>query len=113
MARCEDFPCCGHGSDPGGCPDFSRQNTCEDCGRKFYPDALTSRYCYACGSTPRFKAPEGKAVAAGECDNCNEHAETRREWRKNESFCDDCFAEAVNEAQSDFEYLRDSGGFDE
>lgn len=22
MARCEDFPCCGHG--PGGCPDYDK-----------------------------------------------------------------------------------------
>lgn len=48
MARCEDFPCCGHGSDPGGCPDYENRRVCKDCGRSFYPDNLTYDYCYRC-----------------------------------------------------------------
>ena len=38
--RCEDYPCCGHAGDPGGCPDFSRTVSCHDCGVKFHPDDL-------------------------------------------------------------------------
>lgn len=46
--RCEDYPCCGHADDPGGCPDFSRTVRCKGCGTKFHPDELTENYCYAC-----------------------------------------------------------------
>ena len=49
MARCEDFPCCGHAGDPGGCPNFEEIRTCKDCGRQFHPDDLTWDYCYRCG----------------------------------------------------------------
>lgn len=48
MSRCEDYPCCGHAGDPDGCPDFSRENECEDCGRSFHPDGGTERFCHRC-----------------------------------------------------------------
>jgi hypothetical protein len=53
MARCEDFPCCGH--EPGCCPDYDeagRQlNMKCTCGATL---PLTSRYsiCQACIARP-------------------------------------------------------------
>lgn len=38
MARCEDFPCCGHANDPEGCPDPEKMAAgyfpynCIECG---------------------------------------------------------------------------------
>lgn len=48
MARCEDFPCCGHAGDPGGCPNFEKLVECKGCRKTFYPDDLAVNYCYAC-----------------------------------------------------------------
>lgn len=45
--RCEDFPCCGHAGDPGGCPDFENVRKCE-CGRKFFPDNTCFEFCPRC-----------------------------------------------------------------
>lgn len=66
MARCEDFPCCGHGSDPGGCPDFSRLNTCKGCRTKFHPDDLSYDYCYRCQA-------QNALDENGECAGCGGH----------------------------------------
>lgn len=49
MARCEDFPCCGH--EPGCCPDFDgsgqQLNMVCTCGAKLPPDSRFS-ICDAC-----------------------------------------------------------------
>lgn len=63
MARCEDFPCCGHAGDPGGCPDYDTVRICKQCGRKFHPDNLTYDYCYACQTLDE----------NGECMGCGGH----------------------------------------
>lgn len=54
MSRCEDYPCCGHAGDPGGCPDFTNLVKCHDCGREFYPDDLSHDYCYRCQAVKRY-----------------------------------------------------------
>ena len=45
MARCEDYPCCGH--EPGDCPDSSRRMKCVECGKRqvFFGD---NRYRHRC-----------------------------------------------------------------
>lgn len=48
MARCEDYPCCGHGPPPlgdgGGCPDERGRFNCVLCGTKL-PRGATSSIC--------------------------------------------------------------------
>jgi hypothetical protein len=46
MFRCEDFPCCGCGSE--GCIDFNTIVSCKDCGDNYHPDSNTGVYCYKC-----------------------------------------------------------------
>ncbi len=85
MARCEDFPCCGHAQDPGGCVDYSRINTCKDCGRQFHPDSLTENYCYVCGSRPSRRLPSKVAMTEIKpCEHCEDHDEraVRRGWNR-------------------------------
>jgi hypothetical protein len=55
MARCEDFPCCGHGSDPGGCPDFENVRKCKECRRKFYPDNQNFENCPRCNAAHQIR----------------------------------------------------------
>ncbi len=52
MARCEDYPCCGHAGDPGGCPDFENKRTCKTpgCGMQFYPDNYCYDFCSRCNA---------------------------------------------------------------
>jgi transposase-like protein len=49
MARCEDFPCCGH--EPGDCPDRDRHGRerwrCVECGKRLSLKA-TSSICAKC-----------------------------------------------------------------
>lgn len=45
MARCEDYPCCGHES--GDCPDSSGRMKCVECGKRLAKTA-TSSICVAC-----------------------------------------------------------------
>ncbi len=45
MARCEDFPCCGH--DAGDCPDSQGRFTCVECGKRLARTA-TSSICLKC-----------------------------------------------------------------
>lgn len=51
MARCEDYPCCGHGPAPlgdgGGCPDAEGRFNCATCGRKLERNAR-SAICKPC-----------------------------------------------------------------
>ena len=51
MARCEDYPCCGHGPPPmgdsGGCPDERGRFACVECGRRMSPGASSS-ICQSC-----------------------------------------------------------------
>lgn len=51
MARCEDYPCCGHGPAPygdgGGCPDAEGRFNCVECGRKL-PKNARSSICTRC-----------------------------------------------------------------
>jgi len=45
MARCEDYPCCGH--EAGDCPDSSGRMTCVECGKRLAKNA-TSSICAKC-----------------------------------------------------------------
>ena len=45
MARCEDYPCCGH--EPGDCPDSDGRYTCVGCGKRL-PRSAPSSYCTTC-----------------------------------------------------------------
>ena len=49
MARCEDYPCCGH--EPGDCPRITKSGRviwrCVECGRELRADA-TSSICVRC-----------------------------------------------------------------
>lgn len=49
MARCEDYPCCGHAS--GDCPDHDSKGRevwrCVECGRKLARNASSS-ICVRC-----------------------------------------------------------------
>lgn len=48
MARCEDFPCCGHVEDGVSfCPDSSGRFNCAVCGRKLAKNASSS-LCKQC-----------------------------------------------------------------
>jgi len=50
MPRCEDYPCCGHGTDQYGnpdCPDSKGRFTCVGCGKRLSRKA-TSAYCNRC-----------------------------------------------------------------
>lgn len=49
MARCEDYPCCGHGpqGDGGSCPDKSGRFGCVECGKKM-PKTASSSICATC-----------------------------------------------------------------
>lgn len=49
MARCEDYPCCGH--EPGDCPEIDSKGRaryrCVECGKRLRPNA-TSSICGSC-----------------------------------------------------------------
>jgi hypothetical protein len=45
MARCEDYPCCGH--EAGDCPDSQGRFTCVECGKRLSRKA-TSSICPKC-----------------------------------------------------------------
>lgn len=45
MARCEDYPCCGH--EPNGCPNRDGSFNCASCGKKLPKDS-TSAVCTRC-----------------------------------------------------------------
>ncbi len=49
MARCEDYPCCGHGpaGDGGACPDSSGRFPCVECGKRM-PKNASSSICAKC-----------------------------------------------------------------
>jgi len=50
MSRCEDYPCCGHGTDQWGnpdCPDSKGRFKCVECGRPLLKTA-TSSICARC-----------------------------------------------------------------
>ena len=55
MARCEDFPCCGHAA--GDCPDEHGRFTCVGC-RKRLPRNSPSSYCRRCLSDRAYERPE-------------------------------------------------------
>ncbi len=42
MARCEDFPCCGH--EPGDCPDAQGRMKCIECGGRLPKNATSSMH---------------------------------------------------------------------
>lgn len=45
MNRCEDYPCCGHGTDQYGnpdCPDSQGRFTCVNCGKRLSKKASSS-----------------------------------------------------------------------
>ena len=49
MARCEDYPCCGH--EPGDCPTYDSKGrarfTCVECGKRL-PANAPSSICNTC-----------------------------------------------------------------
>ena len=49
MARCEDYPCCGHEAE--GCPDYRKDGSeiwrCVCCGKRLRRDAGSS-ICHRC-----------------------------------------------------------------
>lgn len=45
MARCEDYPCCGH--EDGGCPNADGSFNCAQCGGKLPKDS-PSAICRKC-----------------------------------------------------------------
>lgn len=49
MARCEDYPCCGHGpaGDGGACPDSKGRFPCVECGGPL-PRNASSSICKRC-----------------------------------------------------------------
>lgn len=59
MARCEDYPCCGHGPPPlgdgGGCPNFDGTYGCVSCQKKL-PKNARSSICESCLRDPKTKA---------------------------------------------------------
>lgn len=71
MARCEDYPCCGHGPAPlgdgGGCPDADGRFECVGCGA-LMPKGARSALCQECRNR---KWSEDEMAAAFESDeNC-------------------------------------------
>lgn len=42
MARCEDYPCCGH--EAGDCPDEEGRMTCVECGGRLPKNAASSMH---------------------------------------------------------------------
>jgi hypothetical protein len=61
VARCEDYPCCGHGPPPwgdgGGCPDEDGRFDCVLCGRKL-PKGASSSVCDRCKQERAAMDPE-------------------------------------------------------
>jgi hypothetical protein len=45
MAKCEDYPCCGH--EVGDCPDSSGRMKCVKCGKRLSKNAASS-ICATC-----------------------------------------------------------------
>lgn len=45
MARCEDYPCCGH--EAGDCPDSDGRMRCVECGKRLRKNAHSS-ICLRC-----------------------------------------------------------------
>lgn len=62
MARCEDYPCCGH--EAGDCPTVDRRGrarwTCVECGKRL-PAVYPSSICPRC-----LRAAQGRAAQGGE-----------------------------------------------
>jgi hypothetical protein len=124
MARCEDFPCCGHVLNE--CP-TGPAKPCPDCGRMFEPCSLGEEYCLACGQRPRMPKFDMAPMAAidglpiygtcVECENC--HEEDRgpvplywaRYGKRHENLCQDC-ADAYGQAAADDAYDLQSGDYD-
>ena len=63
MARCEDFPCCGHKS--GACPRIDRQGRerwkCVACGKELSLQA-TSSICSPCMAAAYRRAARGEEM---------------------------------------------------
>lgn len=66
MARCEDYPCCGHGPSPmgdgGGCPDAQGRFKCVECGRRM-PKSATSAICAKCHRKSSSQSEEDREYA--------------------------------------------------
>jgi len=69
-ARCEDYPCCGHGPPPlgdgGGCPDAEGRFNCVECGRKLALSASSS-ICGNCAT--KFRNHDFDCPGCGYCDD--------------------------------------------
>jgi len=90
MARCEDFPCCGHGPAPlgdgGGCPDERGRFRCLGCGLRYDAQASGSSYCVDCLDDPRtFHDSE----TCGGCPTCEPEPEKPCGCWADE-VCDEC-----------------------
>ena len=64
MARCEDFPCCGHGpastgGDGGGCPDERGRFRCVECGDTLSSSASSS-ICQPCRKDLAFMSDDDR-----------------------------------------------------
>jgi len=110
MSRCEDYPCCGHAGDPGGCP--SRElRTCKDCGVKFHPDDLCWDYCYRCQEAERrrYKPAKRVTIVTGQhCENedCDQTATIKLDDRLH--VCPQCADDIEHEwACEEADYERD------
>jgi hypothetical protein len=56
MARCEDYPCCGH--EPDGCPNSDGSFNCAQCGKKLPKDSPSS-ICNKCHIRNRQRDEDG------------------------------------------------------
>ncbi len=60
MARCEDYPCCGH--EQGDCPTHDKQGrerwTCVECG-KLLPVKASSSICKRCQRAMNLRSRDG------------------------------------------------------
>jgi hypothetical protein len=72
MARCEDYPCCGHGPPPlgdgGGCPEVKEDGSlswpCAGCG-VFMEVGRTTAFCDRCNERVR----NGEPLPLGDPDD--------------------------------------------
>ena len=66
-ARCEDYPCCGHGVDQWGnpdCPDSKGRFKCVECGKRL-PKNAPSSICNRCIN--RLRKSHYRDYEPGEC----------------------------------------------
>lgn len=107
MARCEDFPCCGH--EPGCCPDFDpetgrQMNMKCTCGATV---PLTSKYslCEGCMGGGRRNPDAYDGVDTD--DECDECGCLLKVDANGVVFCRSCSLEALREYEMDRDLYGD------